>query len=326
MKFFILKSRVLGKILKHLNPKSTLDITSGNRCLKLASLRLLRSILSVKDEFYHRHIVQNNLFAPVFEAFCANPVGDNLVSSTIIEMCDFIKTENIKSLLEYIVTKHLQQTLQAKIGSTFESMKYQSIEDVATPYVDTLTQLREKHEENIQSLRGGQIHTGVNVENGNSRLTSSMCMTRVGMSQKAIEDQRKYRERDEEESYFNDEDDDDEVNRPQLTDCSSGDNNLGSKESELQEATQFIGICATVLNEKPNQETATDTEMHSSEMHSITKFPFSDLDNINRLDQRCDNDKEVRRNEKKDLGAGNFDHGSTAVTNSMVFDQLKTQY
>ena len=48
--------------------------------------RLLRSVLSVKDEFYHRHIVQYNLFLPVFDLFRFISVGDNLVSSAILEV------------------------------------------------------------------------------------------------------------------------------------------------------------------------------------------------------------------------------------------------
>jgi hypothetical protein len=55
-------------------------------------------------------------------------------------MCDFIRTENIKSLIEYIVTKHLspqQTTNEAK-----------SLEEIASPYVNTFNQLRKKHEEN----------------------------------------------------------------------------------------------------------------------------------------------------------------------------------
>ena len=49
--------------------------------------RLLRSVLSVKDEFYHRHIVQYNLFAPVFDLFRAiTSVGNNIVSSAILEV------------------------------------------------------------------------------------------------------------------------------------------------------------------------------------------------------------------------------------------------
>lgn len=69
--------------MKLLNPKLNGHV-DGDRCLKLAVLRCLRSVLSLKDEFYNRHIVQHNLFAPVFDTFRANPVGDNLVSSSII--------------------------------------------------------------------------------------------------------------------------------------------------------------------------------------------------------------------------------------------------
>ena len=53
-------------------------------------IRLFRSVLSVKDEFYHRHIVQYNLFAPVFDLFreqANRGVGNNLISSAILEVC-----------------------------------------------------------------------------------------------------------------------------------------------------------------------------------------------------------------------------------------------
>ncbi len=65
-----------------------------------------------------------------------------------------------------------------------------SLEDVATPYVDTLTLLRQKYEENTNSATG-EIANGTD---GKGK--------RVAMSEKAIEDQRKFRETDEEESYF----------------------------------------------------------------------------------------------------------------------------
>ena len=44
-------------------------------------------MISVKDEFYHRHIIQFNLLAPVFELFRSMvPVGSNLISSAILEV------------------------------------------------------------------------------------------------------------------------------------------------------------------------------------------------------------------------------------------------
>ena len=103
----------------------------------------LRAILSVNDEFYHRHIIHHNLFEPVFEAFRSNPVGDNLVSSAVLEICDFINNENIKSLMEHIVTRHLSVTRNEETGP--------SLEDVSSPYVNTLTSLRQNYEHNLKA-------------------------------------------------------------------------------------------------------------------------------------------------------------------------------
>jgi hypothetical protein len=199
MKSFLLKSRVMGNVMQLLrhNPIGI----PGDRCLKLAILRFLRAVLSVNDDSYHRHIIQNNLFAPVFEAFRANPVGDNLVSSAVVEMCDFIHSENIKCLLDYIGRRHL-------IPRDSQTM---SLEDVSSPYVSTLTTLRKAYEANKeetqrlldsgQSSPGGSRYFpgGIHYNSLNSR----------NLSGKALEEQRKFREKDEEDSYFDDDDDDD---------------------------------------------------------------------------------------------------------------------
>lgn len=148
MKFYLLRSRVLWNVLKLLKPSSLPRNTSGDRCLKLATLRFLRAVLSVNDDSYHRHIIQFDLFGPVFEAFRANPVGDNLVSSSIVEMCDYINTENINTLIEYIVTKHLS-------AISVEATPVPSLEDVSSPYVTTLTLLRKAYEKLLEDRNSG---------------------------------------------------------------------------------------------------------------------------------------------------------------------------
>lgn len=209
MKIFLLKSRVLSSVLKLLKPHSLVPSTSGDRCLKLAALRFLRAILSVNDEFYHRHIIHHNLFSPVFDAFRANPVGDNLVSSAIVEMCDFIHHENIMSLMEHIVTKHLSVAHTESPGP--------SLEDVSRPYVSTLTTLRESYEQNLEALRLQHQQQGKSGPTPESSLAhadgpsyfSGKPLAARALSGKALEDQRKFREDHDEESYF--EDDDDEM-------------------------------------------------------------------------------------------------------------------
>ena len=124
-----------------------------------------------------------------FEAFRANPVGDNLVSSAIVEMCDFIHTENIKSLIEYIVTKHL--------SATSTEAPVPSLEDVSSPYVSTLTILRKAYEKN---LKGASKPQNVELkeqpagegEDSHSRYFHSNSVVRgprVVMNEKALEDQ-----------------------------------------------------------------------------------------------------------------------------------------
>ena len=105
-----------------------------------------------------------------------------------MKMCEFIRIENIKSLLEYIVTKHLQNNEQLQTGKTQRFHDHQSLEEVALPYVKTLSQLREQHEKNARS-KGGLTSIVSNVQNGSSNLNSSMCLPRIGMSEKVLEDQ-----------------------------------------------------------------------------------------------------------------------------------------
>jgi len=203
MKTYLLRSRVLGNVLKLIKPSSLPRSISGDRCLKLAALRFLRAVLSVDEDSYHLHIIQDDLFGPVFETFRANPVGDNLVSSSIVEMCDFINSKNISSLIEYIVTKHLSVTdTEAPVPS---------LEDVSSPYVNTLTCLRHAYEKLLHDKR--------NVDQNNEKqsigLTNIENHGRVVMNEKALEDQRKFREVDQEESYF-DCDDEPSIRTPRI--------------------------------------------------------------------------------------------------------------
>jgi hypothetical protein len=195
MKFFLLKSKVLTNITNLLRPQGHARFRSGDRCLKLAVLRLLRAILSVKDEFYHRHIIQHNLFAPVFEALRANPVGDNLVSSAIVEMCDYIHSEEIKSLVEYIVTRHLL--------STGPEDATPSLEELSSPYVSTLTALRKAYEADLKDAKKQQDGNQPSHDDSQHTATSNgQQHSRRILTGKALEDQRKFQELDQEESYF----------------------------------------------------------------------------------------------------------------------------
>ncbi len=103
-------------------------------------------------------------------------------------MCDFIRTENIKLVIEHIVTKHLSQQPASSPKAEDTSMKRTpSLEDVATPYVDTLTLLRHKYEAN-KTL--SVIKIGSN-ENSNGNVFDND-ESRLMQNEKAREDQVRF--------------------------------------------------------------------------------------------------------------------------------------
>jgi len=201
MNAYLLRSRLLGEVLRMIQPSAPRN-SSVDRCLKLAALRFLRAVLSVDEDSYNSHIIKDDLFGPVFEAFRANPVGDNLVSSSIVEMCDFINSKNMNSLIEYIVTKHILVT-----GS---DAPVPSLEDVSSPYVSTLACLRHAYETLDRERKAQNISNQSLAGSENTAISNMQRVNPVVTNEKALEDQRKFRQAGQEESYFDCDDDDEE--------------------------------------------------------------------------------------------------------------------
>ena len=96
-----------------------------------------------------------------------------------------------------------------------------SLEEVATPYVNTLTTLRKAYEDSLSAAtvisEGGPRNDDTKNKNspntspiGNARYFSTMGGRPMELiSEKALEDQRKFRQTGSEESYFDDDEDDD---------------------------------------------------------------------------------------------------------------------
>ena len=127
-------------------------------------------------------------------------------------MCDFICQENIKSLIDYIVTKHLIK--KTALSTVDDSTKMPSLDNIFTN-VETFNQLQKAYEENRR------VEQGILGSHQDSEATSNMNGSHDGgggglllmnggprlLSKRALEDQRKYHQADEEDSYFNEEDD-----------------------------------------------------------------------------------------------------------------------
>ena len=68
------------------------------------SLRFLRRIVGLKDEFYNRYIVKGQLFDPVITTFKENGQRYNLLNSAIVELFEFIRAVSAQWIGAHICT------------------------------------------------------------------------------------------------------------------------------------------------------------------------------------------------------------------------------
>lgn len=108
---------------KNLLARVLVLMTSSHGHLVLSALRFCRRIIGLKDEFFNRYIIRNNLFAPVVRTFMANGQRYNLINSAIIEVFNFITQAKIKSLITYVVDNFMETLESVEYVDTFKCLK-----------------------------------------------------------------------------------------------------------------------------------------------------------------------------------------------------------
>uniref|UniRef100_S4R944 Serine/threonine-protein phosphatase 4 regulatory subunit 3-like central domain-containing protein n=1 Tax=Petromyzon marinus TaxID=7757 RepID=S4R944_PETMA len=112
------------------------------------ALRFMRRIVGMKDELYNRYIIKGNLFDPVVRAFLNNGSRYNLLNSAVIELFDFIRTEDMKPLIMHIVENFYKGFEDIDYVNTFKGLKmrYEQERDrMETPKADSTTPLLRNH-------------------------------------------------------------------------------------------------------------------------------------------------------------------------------------
>ena len=98
-------------------------VKSRHTFLKLCAVRFMRKIINLKDEFYNRYIIKGNLFVPVVDALVSNYDRYNLLNSAILEMFEFIRVEDIKSLCSHVVENFSPTLDKITYVQTFKALK-----------------------------------------------------------------------------------------------------------------------------------------------------------------------------------------------------------
>ncbi|XP_008824721.2 protein PPP4R3C-like, partial [Nannospalax galili] len=112
---FILTKNLLKSVL--------VLMTSKHTFLVLGALRFMRKIIGLKNECYYRYIIKNNLFKPVVRAFVLNGSRYNMLNSAIIELFEFIRMENIKTLIVHVVENFHAAFETTEYVQTFKRLK-----------------------------------------------------------------------------------------------------------------------------------------------------------------------------------------------------------
>ncbi|KAF1427227.1 Serine/threonine-protein phosphatase 4 regulatory subunit 3B, partial [Spheniscus magellanicus] len=115
IKNYIMNKDLLRRVLVLMNSKHTF--------LALCALRFMRRIIGLKDEFYNRYIIKGNLFEPVINALLDNGTRYNLLNSAVIELFEFIRVVNIKSLIAHIVENFYNALESIEYVQTFKGLK-----------------------------------------------------------------------------------------------------------------------------------------------------------------------------------------------------------
>ncbi|CAI9118989.1 OLC1v1020636C1 [Oldenlandia corymbosa var. corymbosa] len=135
-------------LLNNVIDKVLLLTRRREKYLVVAAVRFIRTLISRNDEHLVNHIVKNDLLRPVVLAFVDNGSRYNLLNSAVLELFEYIRKENLKILLKYLIESYWEQL-------------------VKFDFLPSICSLKVKYE---QSLESGGLRSSVNVSDPRKRI------------------------------------------------------------------------------------------------------------------------------------------------------------
>ncbi|XP_024045238.1 serine/threonine-protein phosphatase 4 regulatory subunit 3 isoform X4 [Citrus clementina] len=130
-------------LLNNVVDKVLLLTRRREKYLVVAAVRFVRTILSRHDEHLINHFVKNNLLKPIVDAFVANGNRYNLLNSAVLELFEYIRKENLKSLVKYIVDSFWNQLVNFEYLASLHSFKVKYEQKVVEPTIMLIRWIQE---------------------------------------------------------------------------------------------------------------------------------------------------------------------------------------
>ncbi len=97
-------------------------LTVPQKPLKLTALKFFRNCISLQDQFYAGQVTSYNTFDLILDIVIETMPRDNLLNSACLELFEFIKRENIKTIIEYVVKEHREKLEGITYVDTFQNL------------------------------------------------------------------------------------------------------------------------------------------------------------------------------------------------------------
>lgn len=97
-------------------------VSSSEKYLKLVAIRFFRALIGMQEEFYIRHIVEKKVLGPILDVLISTLPRDNLLSSASLELFEYIKKENMKDLVKFLVNNYREKLVSLSYLPTFRDL------------------------------------------------------------------------------------------------------------------------------------------------------------------------------------------------------------
>ncbi|KAL4722617.1 Platinum sensitivity protein [Fusarium chlamydosporum] len=114
VKFYVMSHDIVKRVSQLLG--------CPEKFLRLVAIRFFRSVIGMQDEFYIKHLTEKQVLGPILEVLIETMPRDNLLDSACLEFFEFIKKENVKDVIKYLVVNHRDQLMTLSYMPTFRDI------------------------------------------------------------------------------------------------------------------------------------------------------------------------------------------------------------
>jgi protein phosphatase-4 regulatory subunit 3 len=95
VRYWVIHNDLINKVIDALKDKS--------KVLEIQVIKFIRSVIVNNDENLGKLIINNDIFSHVIEIFQRQKNKDNAITAVILDLFDYIKKQNLKKIISYLV-------------------------------------------------------------------------------------------------------------------------------------------------------------------------------------------------------------------------------